>query len=187
VNCVGRPFRRCFAFCFIFINRRSARKRDLRSWDTVQSARCRRVGPYQCQIEHKSKSIIPHTYFIKNNNLIIIIIIIPFNAMQCFYDRTVSLVGFAVVFRIIIIIIIILQLLRANYIELCRASVSCLFSQFCVIIIKIIIIIIIIIIMTSLWILAMLPPKLINVSYLLKTRDSTGTESNPRVKCMKVH
>jgi len=45
-----------------------------------------------------------------------------------------------------------LQLLRANYIELCRASVSCLFSQFCVIIIniynnkKIIIIILIIII-----------------------------------------
>jgi len=59
--------------------------------------------------------------------------------MQCFYERIVSLVGFAFVFRIIIIIIIIipvilLQLLRANYIELCRASVSCLFPQFCVII-----------------------------------------------------
>jgi len=41
--------------------------------------------------------------------------------MQCFYKRTASLVGFAVVFRIIIIIIIIiLQLLRANYIELYR-------------------------------------------------------------------
>jgi len=34
------------------INRRSARKRHLRSWDTVQSARCRRVGLYQWQIEH---------------------------------------------------------------------------------------------------------------------------------------
>jgi len=32
------------------INRRSARKRDLRSWDTVQRARCRRVGPYHTNV-----------------------------------------------------------------------------------------------------------------------------------------
>jgi len=37
--------------------------------------------------------------------------------------------------------ILLLQLLQANYIELCRASISCLFSQFFVLIIIIIIIV----------------------------------------------
>jgi len=50
------------------INCCAARKRDLRSWDTVQSTLCRRVGPYQWQIEHKSKTSILLTYFINNDN-----------------------------------------------------------------------------------------------------------------------
>jgi len=62
------------------VNRRSARKRDLRSWDAVQSASCRRVGLYQWQIEH-----VEEWYWILYIIIIITIIIIIIlydNAMQ---------------------------------------------------------------------------------------------------------